>query len=88
MQAQAELASQIKASLHGGQASASWLIVGARGVGKCVFAKELTKQLTEIDASYNPNVKWLECDLTETAKKDRNYSRLCTIWMSIFSFKI
>jgi len=66
----AALKKQIEKSLHGGQASASWLIVGTRGVGKHDFAVALSKQLTGVNASYNPNVKWLECNLTETAKKD------------------
>ena len=64
------LKKQIEKSLHGGQASASWLIVGTRGVGKRAFAKTLAQQLTDSRATYNPHVKWLECNLTETAKKD------------------
>ena len=66
----AALVQQITKSLHKGQASASWLVVGPRGVGKRVFAEDLAKKLTGVNASYNPNVKWLECDLTETAKKE------------------
>ena len=66
----AALKKQIEKSLHGGQASASWLIVGARGVGKRDFAENLAQQLTGVNVSYNPNVKWLECNLTDAAKKD------------------
>ena len=65
---QANLAEQIKNSLHQGKASASWLIVGPRGIGKKAFVIDLVKDLTGIDNECNSNVKWLECDLTETAK--------------------
>ncbi|MBP5343816.1 MAG: AAA family ATPase [Alphaproteobacteria bacterium] len=64
------LIQQIVKSLHGGQASASWLIVGPRGVGKRDFTEALAQQLTGVNAPYNPNVQWLECNFTETAKKD------------------
>jgi len=66
----AALKQQIEKSLHKGRASASWLIIGPRGVGKHAFASNLAKQLTGLNAEFNPNVKWLECDLTETSKRE------------------
>lgn len=65
---------QINAALKNGKVSGSWLITGPFGVGKKTFAKGLCSFLTNGNwtdsMDYNPNVKWIECDLTEEAKKE------------------
>ena len=61
---------QIINSLRGQASAQSWLIVGQKGIGKKDFAQHLIQEITHNTHSYNPNVKWIECDLTETAKKE------------------
>ncbi len=61
---------QIINSLKGPHSAQSWLIVGRKGIGKKDFAQRLAHNVTHNTHSYNPNVKWIECDLTETAKKE------------------
>lgn len=65
---------QIKNSLKNGKITGSWLITGPYGVGKKTFAKRLSAFLTTGDwdakIDFNPNVKWIECGLTDDAKKE------------------
>ncbi len=65
---------QISAAIKQGKISGSWLIIGPFGVGKKTFARKLCSFLTTGNwsdvQSFNPNVKWIECDLTEEAKKE------------------
>lgn len=65
---------QISAALKNSKISGSWLITGPFGVGKKTFARSLCSFLTtgnwNESQSFNPNVKWIECDLTEEAKKE------------------
>ncbi len=65
---------QIKNSLKNGKITGSWLITGPYGVGKKTFAKRLSSFLTTGDwdakIDFNPNVKWIECGLTDDAKKE------------------
>lgn len=65
---------QIQQSLKKGKISGSWLISGAYGVGKKTFAKKLAAFLTtgnwDTPLDYHPNIKWIECGLTEDAKKE------------------
>ena len=65
---------QISAALKNSKISGSWLITGPFGVGKKTFARSLCSFLTtghwSESQSFNPNVKWIECDLTEEAKKE------------------
>ena len=63
---------QISAALKNSKVSGSWLITGPFGVGKKTFARSLCSFLAtghwSESQSFNPNVKWIECDLTEEAK--------------------
>ena len=65
---------QINSALKNGKISGSWLITGPFGVGKKTFARSLCSFLTtgvwNETQDFNPNVKWIECDLTEEAKKE------------------
>lgn len=65
---------QIKNSLKNGKITGSWLVTGPYGVGKKTFAKRLSAFLTTGDwdakIDFNPNVKWVECALTDDAKKE------------------
>lgn len=65
---------QIKSALKNAKVSGSWLIIGPFGVGKKTFARSLCSFLTTghwtETQDFNPNVKWIECDLTEEAKKE------------------
>ncbi|MBQ8251318.1 MAG: hypothetical protein IJY92_05355 [Alphaproteobacteria bacterium] len=65
---------QITNSLKSGKITGSWLITGPFGVGKKTFAKRLSAFLTtgnwDAKMDFNPNVKWIECSLTEEAKKE------------------
>ena len=65
---------QISAALKNSKVSGSWLITGPFGVGKKTFARSLCSFLAtghwSESQSFNPNVKWIECDLTEEAKKE------------------
>ncbi len=65
---------QIKNSLKNGKITGSWLVTGPYGVGKKTFAKRLSAFLTTGDwdakIDFNPNVKWIECALTDDAKKE------------------
>ena len=65
---------QISAALKNSKVSGSWLITGPFGVGKKTFARSLCSFLTtghwSESQTFNPNVKWIECDLTEEAKKE------------------
>ncbi len=57
-----------------GKIGGSWLISGSFGVGKRRFAAELATYLTTgkwiENYEYNKNVKWIQCSLTEEAKKE------------------
>lgn len=65
---------QITNALKNGKISGSWLITGPFGVGKKTFAKRLCAFLKtgnwDAQIDFNPNVKWIECGLTEDAKKE------------------
>lgn len=65
---------QITNALKNGKISGSWLITGPFGVGKKTFARRLCAFLKtgnwEAQLDFNPNVKWIECGLTEEAKKE------------------
>ena len=65
---------QIMTALKNGKISGSWLITGPFGVGKKTFAKRISAFLTTGDydskIEYNPNIKWIECALTDEAKKE------------------
>ncbi len=65
---------QILNIINKGKISGSWLISGAFGVGKRQFAAELASYLTTgqwvENYDYNKNVKWVQCGLTEEAKKE------------------
>lgn len=61
---------QIKDSLNTPLTSRSWLILGPRGVGKKEFAEAIVRELTGRKQSYNPCVKWVQCNYTETAQKE------------------
>lgn len=65
---------QIMEALKKGKISGSWLISGPYGVGKKTFARQLASFLTtgnwETYLNYHPNIKWIECGLTEEAKKE------------------
>lgn len=62
--------SQIVESLKGENNAKSWIVIGPHGVGKEAFAKNLVKVLTHDFNEYNPNVQWISCGLTDTAKKE------------------
>ena len=61
---------QIIESLKGPDAAQSWLVIGPRGIGKKQFAQNLVKTLTHDFNEYNPNVQWISCGLTDTAKRE------------------
>ncbi len=65
---------QIMDVIQKGKISGSWLISGEYGVGKKKFASELASFLTtgkwQETYQYHPNIKWIECGLTEDAKKE------------------
>ena len=61
---------QIVSSLRGNQSAQSWIVIGAKGVGKEAFAKSLIARLTQVSADYNKAAKWITCGLTETAKSE------------------
>ncbi|MBQ4471880.1 MAG: AAA family ATPase [Alphaproteobacteria bacterium] len=61
---------QIIASLNVPSAAKSWLIIGPRGVGKRVLAEQLVVALTKNRYDFNPDVRWIECGLTDAAKKE------------------
>lgn len=65
---------QILSIIKKGKISGSWLISGPMGTGKKEFASSLANFLTTgkwiDDRSYNPSIKWIECGLTEEAKKE------------------
>ena len=61
---------QIIDSLKAQNAAKVWLIVGSKGIGKKAFAKSLAYTLTHNANDYNPNVKWIECGLTDVAKRE------------------
>ena len=61
---------QITDSLKAPLASRSWLIIGAKGIGKKSFAESLIQTLTGRTQTYNPCVKWVQCNYTETAQKE------------------
>ena len=61
---------QIIESLNSQGSSKSWIVIGPKGIGKEDFAKNLVKVLTHDFNEYNPNVQWISCGLTETAKKE------------------
>ena len=61
---------QIIDSLKTPNDAKSWLILGPRGVGKSAFAKQLANALTNEEKDFNPNVCWVECGLTDAAKRE------------------
>ena len=61
---------QIIESLKSPDAARSWILIGPKGIGKEVFAKNLVKALTHNFNDYNPSVQWISCGLTEAAKKE------------------
>jgi len=61
---------QIIDSLKSPGAAKSWLIVGPYGIGKTNLAKAIIEDLTKNSNEYNPSVQWVECGLTDTAKKE------------------
>lgn len=65
---------QIIQTIQKGKMSGSWLISGPLGVGKKQFASAwasfLTTGIWQANDSYNQNVKWIECGLTDDAKKE------------------
>lgn len=65
---------QIISAIQKGKISGSWLILGPFGVGKRAFAASLASFLTsgEWKENYNfhKSIKWIQCGLTEEAKKE------------------
>ena len=65
---------QILQAVQKGKISGSWLISGPVGSGKREFAASLASFLTngvwKDEKVYNKNVKWIECGLTDDAKKE------------------
>lgn len=61
---------QILASLKTENPAKSWLIIGEKGIGKSAFSKKLIQKLTKNYNDYNPSVQWIECGLTDAAKKE------------------
>lgn len=65
---------QILRVIQKGKISGSWLISGPFGVGKKAFVSSLAHYLTSgnwaEDYAYNSQIKWIECGLTEEAKKE------------------
>ncbi len=65
---------QITQAVKKNKIAGSWLISGPYGVGKKQFAHRLISYLMTQDwntpIAFHPNVKWIECGLTEEAKKD------------------
>ncbi len=65
---------QIQKALSSDKLSGSWMIVGPYGVGK----KELANQVCSLlfgnsfqkSTGFHPDVKWIECGLTEETKKE------------------
>lgn len=68
------LKEQILRVIQKGKISGSWLISGSFGVGKKAFVSSLAHYLTsgtwEENYAYNSQIKWIECSLTEEAKKE------------------
>ena len=61
---------EIIKSLNTPGAARSWLVIGPKGVGKKQFAQQIITKATATNNDYNPNAKWIECDLTDTAKRE------------------
>lgn len=61
---------QIIDSLKTQNPAKSWLVIGPKGIGKKDFAKSLSCIVTHNNNDYNPLVKWIDCGLTEAAKKE------------------
>ncbi len=65
---------QILNAIEKGKISGSWLISGSFGVGKKQFAAQLASYLTTGEwvenYDFNKNIKWIQCGLTEEAKKE------------------
>lgn len=61
---------QILASLNTENPAKSWLVIGEKGIGKVAFVKTLIQKLTRNYNDYNPSVQWIECGLTDIAKKE------------------
>lgn len=61
---------QIIASLHGKKSAQSWIVIGPKGIGKELFAKNLISNLTHVATEYNKAAKWITCGLTESAKNE------------------
>ena len=65
---------QVIQAIQKGKISGSWLVSGPFGVGKKQFASAwasyLTNGIWQAGDSYNQNVKWIECGLTDEAKKE------------------
>ncbi len=65
---------QIQKALSAGKLSGSWMIVGPYGVGKKALANQICALLLgeafHGETDFHPDVKWIECGLTEEAKKE------------------
>ena len=65
---------QIQKAFESGKISGSWLIVGGYEYEKKNFISNacsiILNQNINMDFSFHPNIKWIECGLTEEAKKE------------------
>lgn len=64
----------VEQAVQDGKISGSWLISGPYGVGKKEFAQQVCGFLTsgkwKALTLFHPDVKWVECPLTDEAKKE------------------
>lgn len=69
-----EAIEQIKKAFEVNKLSGSWMIVGPYGVGKKDLANQICSLLLgssfQTRIGFHPNVKWIECGLTDEAKKE------------------
>ncbi len=64
----------IQKACEAGRLSGSWLVTGGYGVGKKEFANDVCAYLLgdsfRQNNGFHPDVKWIECGLTEESKKE------------------
>ena len=70
-----EAQKQVLSAIKKGNFFGSWLVCGAKGIGKKTFVRQLCSFLTQGDWNIplnmgNPDIKWLEKNFTEEEKKD------------------
>jgi DNA polymerase-3 subunit delta' len=69
-----EAIEQIQKALTVGKLSGSWMIIGTYGVGKKELANQICSLLLghsfQLENGFHPDVKWIECGLTEEVKKE------------------